>query len=222
MPKYREKAQKIVKALDLKCMPIAAKFSDRTDVRGKSARKLRVCESLDVVRREGVFVNLSRNNCTCSGGLHFLGLGSMPLKRLCAVLTDGHKAFESIDAAIASVKRQPQPVKRGDVFVLGPLEEFEVEPDLVILFVNAAQADRILGLASFKGAEPFMYYPASNICSAITNTLAKRRPEINFISTFERRAHKWSPNELMIALPWKDFETAVESIPRSGYGTAQA
>jgi len=52
--------------------------------------------------------------------------------------------------------------------------------------------------------------------------LAKGRPEINFVSTFERQMHEWSPNELIIAMPLKDFETAVESIPHSGYGKIQA
>jgi len=96
-----------------------------------------------------------------------------------------------------------------------------VDPDLVFLFVNPAQADRILGLVSFRGVEPLTYYAASSICSTITNTLAKEKPEINFISAFERQGSKWSPNELIIALPFKDFEAAVESIPDSGYGMAQ-
>jgi uncharacterized protein (DUF169 family) len=86
------------------------------------------------------------------------------------------------------------------------------------LFVNPDQADRIPGLVSFKGAEPFTYYPASSICSTITNVLAKGRPEINLISAFERRGGKWSPDELIIALPLKDFEAAVENIPHSGFG----
>jgi uncharacterized protein (DUF169 family) len=145
----------------------------------------------------------------------------MPLEKLAGILS-GHKAYESVDVALASVRRQPQPVKRGDYFVLGPLEEFDVDPDLVILFVNAEQADRILGLASFRGAEPFTYHPLSNICSTVTNTLAKGKPEINFVSAFERRRHKiWSPNELIVALPLRDFETAAENTLQSGYGTAQ-
>jgi len=39
------------------------------------------------------------------------------------------------------------------------LEKFRTNPDIVFLFVNPAQADRMLGLISFNGAEPFMYYP---------------------------------------------------------------
>lgn len=221
MSKFREQSQRIVEVLGLEWLPIAGKFSDSADKRGDSARKLRVCEALDVVRRENVVLNLSKENCTCAGGQHFIGLSFMPFEKLAAVLSNGHKAYKSVDVAMASVRKQPQPVKRGNFLVLGPLDQFEDDPDLVILFVNPAQADRILGLASFKGAEPFMYYPVSNICSTITNTLAKGKSEINFVSAFERRAHKWSPNELIVALPLKDFEIAMESIPHSGFGTAQ-
>jgi uncharacterized protein (DUF169 family) len=222
MSRFGEQAQRIVEVLGLEYVPIAGKFSDSADERGDGVRKLRVCEAFDVVRRERVVVNLSRENCTCAGGLHFIGMSSMPLEKLGAVLADRHRAYESVEVAMASVRKQPQPVNRGNVFVLGPLEKFEDDPDLVILFVNAAQVDRVLGLASFKGAEPFMYYPVSNICSTITNTLAKGKPEINFVSVFERRTHDvWSPNELIVALPLKDFETAVESISHSGYGTTQ-
>jgi uncharacterized protein (DUF169 family) len=221
MPKFREKARMIVEALDLEWMPIAGRFSDKADERGDKARRLRVCDAFDAVRREKVVINLSKDNCTCAGGQHFIGLSSMPLEKLAALLADEHKAYESTETAMASVKKQPQPIKRGSVLILGPLDKFEDDPDLVIFFVNPAQADRILGLASFRGAEPFAYYPASNMCSTITNTLAKGKPEINFVSTFERRAREWSPNELIVALPLKDFETAVESIPSSGFGTAK-
>lgn len=120
---------------------------------------------------------------------------------------------------MASIRKQPQPVKRGDYLTLGPLEKFETDPDIVLFIVTPAETDKILGLLSFEGAEPFTYYPASSICSAITNVLAKGKPEINLISTFERMAGEWSPNELLLALPFKDFEAAVENIPNSGYVT---
>jgi len=50
--------------------------------------------------------------------------------------------------------------------------------------------------------------------------LGKGKPEINLISFFERQKGRWSTDELIVALPFKDFETAVENIPNSGYGTA--
>jgi uncharacterized protein (DUF169 family) len=222
MSRFEAEAEKIVKVLGLKWPPLAGRFSISAEETRDSVRKLSICEAFDVARRENTVLSLSKTNCTCPGGRHFTGLEFLPLETVAAALTnERHKVYESMDAAIASVSRQPQPVKRGDFFILGPLEKFELDPDIVFLFVNPAQADRILGLVSFKGAEPFMYYPASSICSTITNVLAKGRPEINLVSAFERRAGKWSPDELMIALPLKDFEAAVENIPHSGFGTAQ-
>jgi uncharacterized protein (DUF169 family) len=222
MSRFDVEVKKMVEVLGLKWAPIAGKFSADAREIGDSARELSVCEAFDVVRREKLVLSLSKKNCICPGGRHFIGLEILPLKTLAVAVTKrGHKVYESMDAAVASISRQPQPVNRGDFFILGPLERFETDPDIVFLFANPAQADRILGLVSFRGAEPFTYYPASSICSTITNVLAKGRPEINLISAFERRGGKWSPDELMIAMPLGDFEAAVENIPHSGFGTAQ-
>jgi len=216
--KFELEAQKLVEVLGLKWAPIAGRFSDNGEELGDS-KKLSICEAFDVIRRENIVLNISKENCTCPGGRHFTGLESMPLETIATVLTkEEHRVYESRDAAAASVSRQPQPVNRGEFLILGPLGKFEADPDVVFLFVNPDQADRILGLISFKGAEPFMYYPASSICSTITNVLAKGRPEMNLISAFERRGGKWSPDELIVALPLKDFEAAVENIPHSGFG----
>jgi hypothetical protein len=79
-----------------------------------------------------------------------------------------------------------------------------------------------LGLACFEGAEPFIHYPASTVCSSISNTSAKGKPDVNLISTFERTIHKWSPDKLIVTLPFKDFMIAVRSVDYSGYGKKAA
>ena len=220
--KFEAEAKKIVETLSLEWKPIAGKFSSNAKETGDAARKLSICDALDLAKRKNLALTLSKENCTCFGGRHMTGLEIVPFETLAPALTTArHRVYESTDAALASIRRQPQPVNRGDFFTLGPLEKFETDPDLVFLFLNPAQADRMLGLASFKGAEPFMYYPASSICSTITNVLAKGKPELNLISTFERRAGRWSPNELILAMPLKNFEAAVENIPKSGYGTPE-
>jgi len=222
MSRFETEVKSMVKVLGLKWAPIAGKFLVNAEEIGDSARKLSICEAFDLVKRENLVLTLSKENCVCPGGRHFTGLEILPLETIAPVLTTKrHRVYQSTSTALASIRKQPQPVWRGDFFTLGPLEKFETDPDLVFLFVNPAQADRILGLVSFKGAEPFTYYPASSICSTITNVLTNGRPEINLISTFERRVGKWSPNELLLAMPLKDFEAAVENIPNSGFGTAE-
>jgi uncharacterized protein (DUF169 family) len=171
-----------------------------------------------MVKRENAVLTLSKENITCFGGRHFIGLEILPLEKLTpAVTAQKHKVYESREAALASMWKQPQPVKRGDYLTIGPLEKFDTKPDMVFLFVNPAQADMMLGLISFRGAEPFMYYPASSICSTITYVLAKNQPQINLIASFDRGGGKWSPDEMILALPFKHFEEALENTSKSGY-----
>jgi uncharacterized protein (DUF169 family) len=221
MLKLKAETTKIVKVLNLKWAPIAGRFSDDAEKQGSSTRKLTVCQALSLAKRENLVIALSKENCTCPGGRYYTGLEIAPIESFAPTLTTKrHKVFDSANTALTSIHKQPQPKNRGNLFTLGPLEKFKTNPDLVFLFATPAQADRMLGLISYKGAEPFMYYPASSICSTITNVLAKNKPEINLISTFERKAGKWSPNELILAMPYKDFEAAVKNIPNSGYAMA--
>jgi uncharacterized protein (DUF169 family) len=220
MPKLANQVKDIAHALELQRMPIGARFSESPDRNGVT-RKQRICEALNVIRQENVVVNLSKENCTCKGGCHIAGWQTLSHDELAAIYL-GAKAYESKEAAEASVSKQPQPTYRGRFLILGPLDKFEADPDAVLFFVNPAQADRILGLASYKESEPFMAYPVTSMCSTITYALAKGKPDVNFISVFERRRGTWSPNELIVTLPFKDFQIAVESIPHSGYGSPPA
>jgi len=220
MLKFEKQVEKIVQALELQRVPVGARFSESSDRKGVD-RELRICEAFGVVLQENVVVNLSKENCTCRGGRHMAGWQSLPPGELPEIYMSV-RAYESKEIAEASVSRQPQPTYRGRFLILGPLEKFEADPDVLSFFVNPAQADRILRLASYKGAELFTHYPVSSLCSTITYALAKGKPNVNFISISERRRGKWSPNELVITLPFKAFLVAMNSLDHSGYGSSPA
>jgi len=113
MSKFEEEVKKIVQILDLKWAPIAGKFSDSPSESGDRERKLKVCEAFDVVRREDVMISFSRENCVCPGGRHFIGLEFLPPEAIASVLVSkGHKVYESMNVALDSVRKQPQPVSR--------------------------------------------------------------------------------------------------------------
>jgi len=218
MPELNTKTKHLIGKIGLKWTPIGVKFSDNHKETSQSSKNVSVCEALNIVKKENIMLTITKETCVCAGGRHFTGLETLPMETLAQALTaKNHRVYKSTNIAVASIGKQPQPVKRGNQLTLGPLEKFEREPDVVLLIATPAEAEKILGLISFDGAEPFMYYPASSICSAITNVLAKGKPEINLISTFERKAGQWSPSELILALPLKDYEAALENIPYSGY-----
>lgn len=218
MLKFEKQVEKIVQALELQRLPVGARFSETPDGKGVD-RKLRICEAFDAVVQENLVVNLSKENCTCRGGCHMAGWQTLSPGEFPEIYVSV-RAYESKEVAEASVSKQPQPTYRGRFLILGPLDKFEADPDVVSFFANPAQADRILGLASYKGAELFTHYPVSSLCSTITYALAKGKPNVNFISIFERRRGKWSSNELVITLPFKEFLVAIESLRHSGYGSS--
>jgi len=216
MCRFEGNIERLVQALGLKSMPIGAKFSETPDDRGID-KQMRICEALDSVRRKKVIVNLSKENCVCRGGRHIAGWQALSVEELSAIFMEVG-VYRSKKIAEASVSKQPKPVYRGRFLILGPLVKFQVNPDLVLFFANPAQAERILGLTCFEGIKRFMHYPACSVCSTISNTLAKKEPDINLISMFERRRHKWSLSDLIVTLPFKDFVTAAKSAGCSGYG----
>jgi len=216
MSNFEEQVRKIVQTLELQSMPIGVRFSESPDKRGVE-RRVRICEALDSVRRENAVINLSKENCVCRGGSHIVGWHALSSEEFAALFLAAG-VYESKEVAMVSVGKYLKPVYRGRFLVLGPLDKFATDPDIVLFFVNPAQADRILGLVCFEGAEPFMHYPASTVCSTINNTLAKGKPDVNLISMFERTRHKWAPDKLIVALPFKDFMIAVRNIDFSGYG----
>ncbi len=222
MPKLEKQAATIVETLKLETMPVGIKFSRNPKLK-ENQPKTKICEAIALTMQQNLMITISKENCTCSGGRHFMGFEILPVENLAPALAHkNHKVYKSKETAVASVKKQPQPAHRGDFVILGPLDKFETNPDVVLFRANPEQADRLLGLVSYKGAEPFMYYPASSICSIIANALAKGKPDLNLISAFERQRGKWSENELMVALPFKNFVTAIESIPYSGFGRLRA
>jgi uncharacterized protein (DUF169 family) len=216
MSRFMKDVRSFVQPLDFEFEPVAVTFTDKAHEEGDSTQKLRFCKALDVVRREHVIINFSKESCACVLGRHFLGLEILPVETIADHMMNA-KAYESRDIAITSVREQPQPVQRGKFVVLGPITKMP-HPDVVLLFVNAEQANRILGLTSFRGITPFTYYPVSKFCSILPNVLAKGKPEINFLTENARRHAAWSPNEFMIALPFETFVAAVNNFSNSGFG----
>ena len=216
MVSFERHAERLVQALGLRSKPIGAKFSETPDERG-IVDKMRICEAIDSVRRRGAIVNLSKETCICRGGRHIAGWQALSMEELAAIFMEVG-VYKSKKISEASVSKQPKPIYRGKFLILGPLSRFKVDPDIVLFFANPAQAERILSLACFDGIKQFMHYPISSVCAAISNTLAKKKPDINLISMFERSRHKWPSSDLIVSLPFKDFMTAVKSLGHSSYG----
>ncbi|HJW98184.1 MAG TPA: hypothetical protein VJ529_03570, partial [Candidatus Bathyarchaeia archaeon] len=61
--KFKAQSKKIVDLLGLKWAPIAGKFTVKTKKTKETLRKISICDAIDVVRREGLTVGLTKENC---------------------------------------------------------------------------------------------------------------------------------------------------------------
>lgn len=224
MSKYEEQAQKLRQTLGLEWSPIGVTYSDDPDSRGSTNKQPNACKALERVLLENTIVNLSKDNCMCPGGKHYLGLEAVPLQALGMIWADCHKAFKSREIAEEEINKYPKPpAGKASFVVISPLEKVTSDPDVVIVFCNPEQADRVTGLIAYSSYEPMLFYPVSNVCFAMAIPVVTGKTHISFLSRHTREIHhlKIPSSELFVSTPYKDFEKAVQNIPNSGYGTAK-
>ena len=66
--------------------------------------------------------------------------------------------------------------------VVGPLEEFELKPDLVLFLCNPAQASRLVTLSSYETGIPVQAQLSSSTCGgAVTIPLSTGRANVTFL-----------------------------------------
>jgi uncharacterized protein (DUF169 family) len=206
-------------SLGLESCLIGVKYSQESDPKGDTERKLAACEAIDAVRRERVVVNLSPENCNCIGGKYYLGLAPVPREQIIRVVMDIHKMFASEQLAQKFLDNVPPPKGRGNFVVMAPLSDMSREPDLILSICNAQQANKIVSLLMYSGQQPFTYNLVSAGCTSLANPLVTGEIDINFITDHaRRRVPNFASYELIISMPFGKFKEALANIPHAGAG----
>jgi len=215
----QEAAREFEDTLGLDSCLIGVKYSEESDPKGDTERKLAPCEAIDAVRRERVVVNLSPENCNCIGGKYYLGLAPVPREQILRVVMDVHKMFASEQLAQEFLDNVPPPRGRGNFVVIAPLSEMSGEPDLILSICNAEQANRIVSLLMYSGQQPFTYNLVSAGCTSLANSLITGEIDINFITDHaRRRVPNFASYELIISMPFGKFKEGLANIPHAGAG----
>jgi uncharacterized protein (DUF169 family) len=224
---WQDYAQQLKDVLGLDGSPVAVTFSN-TPARNGKASKTMACAAFYQAARKGVTFNITAATCTCPGGATFLGLSVPSPERAAFVqrfLIEGEK-FSACAASFfrtrALAQGQP-PMGVGKFVVIGPMEQFELKPDLVLFVCNPAQASRLVTLSSYETGIPVQGQLSSSTCGgAITYPLSTGRPNISLLDTSSRHLVKgFKDSDLIFSAPFFIVRSIVESIPLSTAGTAQ-
>ncbi len=96
-----------------------------------------------------------------------------------------------------------------------PLEEFEYDPDIVIIICNAYQAMRIVQGYSynFGVAKNVKFIGNQGLCSECTATPYEMNDlNVSLLCSNTRFAAKWSENELGVGMPYSMFDIIADGI----------
>jgi uncharacterized protein (DUF169 family) len=225
---WQEYAKQLQEVLLLEGSPVGVAFSDTPSSNGKGSKTF-PCAAFYQASRKGATFNISVDSCTCPGGTTSLGLAAPSPERAAQVkkfLIEGEK-FSSCNASFfrsrALSQGQP-PIGVSKYVTIGPLEDFELKPDLVLFLCNPAQASRLVTLSSFETGIPLQAQLSGSTCSgSIAFPLSTGRINVTFIDTSSRHLVKgFKDSDLIFSVPYYQVRSIVESIPLSTAGTAQA
>jgi uncharacterized protein (DUF169 family) len=224
---WHEYAKQLKEVLALEGSPIGVAFSDAPASNGKDS-KIIPCNAFYQAARKGVTFNVTAETCTCPGGMTSLGLAAPSperAKRVKKFLIEGEK-FSSCNASFfrsrALSQGQP-PIGISQYVVIGPLEEFELKPDLVLLLCNPAQASRLITLSTYETGIPLQAQLNGSSCSgSIAYPLSTGRVNVSFLDTSSRHLVKgFKDSDLIFSAPYFLLRSIVESIPLCTAGTAE-
>ena len=224
---WQDYARQLKDVLKLDGSPVAVTFSNTPAVNGK-ATKVMACGAFYQAARKGVTFNVTAETCACPGGATFLGLAVPSPERAAMVqrfLIEGEK-FSSCAASFfrgrALGQGQP-PIGVGKFVVIGPMEQFELKPDLVLFICTPAQASRLVVLSSYETGIPVQGQLSSSTCGGtITYPLSTGRPNISLLDPSSRHLVKgYKDSDLIFSAPFFIVRSIVESIPLSTAGTAE-
>ena len=224
---WQDYSKQLKDALELDGSPVAVTFSNAPAKNGKNTKTM-ACGAFYQAARKGITFNITAETCSCPGGSTFLGLSIPSPERAAMVqnfLIEGEK-FSSCAASFfrgrALGQGQP-PMGVGKFVVIGPMEQFELKPDLVLFLCTPAQASRLVVLSSYETGIPVQGQLSSSTCGgAITYPLSTGRPNISLLDPSSRHLIKgYKDSDLIFSAPFFIVRSIVESIPLSTAGTAK-
>ena len=224
---WQEYAKQLKEVLTLDGSPVGVTFSDIPSSNGKQD-KVMVCTAIYKAARKRTAFNISVQTCSCPGGTTSLGLATPSPERAASVkkfLIEGEK-FSSCNASFFRSRALSQgkpPLGISKYVIIGPLEEFELKPDLVLFICNPAQASRLVTLSTYETGIPLQAQLSGSTCSgAITFPLSTGRINVTFIDNSSRHLVKgFKDSDLIYSVPYFYIRSIVESIPLCTAGTAQ-
>lgn len=188
--------------------------------------KARVCRAI-LEAAKGKTVKISRENNACFGAAWHLGFQQITDPKVAGMIkqfvVEGEKLFSSYSALDKLVSQMgPVPDNPRCHFLLAPLENFPLAPQLVIFVVNAECACRLLTLATFSdGLMPKIQIGGPTCRMAVVYPLLSGEVNVSFYDYTARKMCNVEKDKLLISIPYARIPQIAQNIERCTAGRAK-
>jgi uncharacterized protein (DUF169 family) len=188
--------------------------------------KVRICRAM-LDAANGQTLEVCRENNACFGANWHLGFSKINDPKIVGMIkqfvVEGEKLFssyEALDKLLSQIEDVPD--NKDNCFLLAPLENTELEPDLVVFVCNPEQACRLLTFVTFfDGVMPKIKIGGPTCKMAIMYPLLSGEVNVSFQDYTARRMCKMEKDKLLISMPFKLIPAIIANIDKCSAGTAK-
>ncbi|HEV8641642.1 MAG TPA: DUF169 domain-containing protein [Methylomirabilota bacterium] len=172
------------------------------------------CQVIDMARRYGWMIALTREDHICSLGIAALGFEKPTHLHNSGTLCEGmytetKEAGQRSEAAVD--KFAPG---EYHTLLVAPLDRAPFEPDLVCVYGNPAQIMRLTQAALWKGGGKLASgFSGRVVCSdIIVTTMQTGRPQVILPCSGDRIFGQTQDHEMAFTIPWRQMEEVIEGL----------
>ena len=188
---------------------------DKTRRPARDFKKLSMnCQVIDMARRYGWTIALTREDSICSLGIAALGFEKPTHLHASGTLCEGMytETKEAGQRSEAAVDRFP--TGQYHALLVAPLERATFEPHVVCLYGNPAQIMRLTQAALWKrGGKLTSSFGGRIVCAdIIVTTLNTDQPQVILPCSGDRIFGQTQDHEMAFTIPWGQMEEIIEGL----------
>jgi MtaA/CmuA family methyltransferase len=172
------------------------------------------CQVIDMARRYGWTIALTRDDHICSLGIAALGFEKPTHLHTSGTLCEGMytETKEAGQRSEAAVDRFP--AGEYDALLVAPLDRATFEPHLVCVYGNPAQVMRLTQAALWKrGGKLTSGFSGRVVCAdIIVTTLQTGEPQVILPCSGDRIFGQTQDHEMAFTIPWSRIEEVIEGL----------
>ena len=221
MTHYAGIAERLTKALALDIPPIALAFTNSPPENVSGANRVAAACTFWRTAEEGVFCAPPQAHAACEPGAMTMGFTITPeIQELIDELKQDPGKTRSLGCA-SGVEAAGEPLSeaagRDDPGILyGPLADFPIEPDVVLVWLIARHAMTFNKAASLGGwaNDPPFVTPATPACSGVPIARTKGAATVSLGCLGLRQRTRIADDRMLGALPGRRIEAAAADLER--------